>query len=171
VKLDAFPLTPNKKVDRKELPAPTLGAAKAQPKATPPAAPAIPVNLGSEADISDKIAAIWSATLGVQQIGPKDSFFDLGGHSLLAVQVHREIRARLGVQKLSITDIFRAPTLGALSKIVAQKAGAPAAATVPKTDKMPKPAMATAEATHAPDDPLQDAMARRREMRERRRNR
>ncbi|MFA8441783.1 MupA/Atu3671 family FMN-dependent luciferase-like monooxygenase [Yoonia sp.] len=173
VRLDAFPLTPNKKVDRKALPAPMLGQAVSSPVAVKaPVAQATAVDLGSEADISDRIAAIWSATLGVPQIGAKDSFFDLGGHSLLAVQVHREIRSSMGVQKLSITDIFRAPTLGALAKIVAQKAGAPAA---PKpaheTPKVPAPAIPAPEQAKPSSDPLQDAMARRREMRERRRNR
>lgn len=166
VTLDAFPLTPNKKVDRKALPAPIRGRSPHAPAASPPPqTPATPVNLGSETEISDKIAAIWSAMLGVPQIGPKDSFFDLGGHSLLAVQAHREIRATMGVQKLSITDIFRAPTLGALAKIVAQKAGANAAPAKPATD------MPTPPAAEPTGDPLQDAMARRREMRERRRNR
>jgi hypothetical protein len=105
----------------------------------------------------------------VPQIGAKDSFFDLGGHSLLAVQVHREIRASMGVQKLSITDIFRAPTLGALAKIVAQKVGAKPAPPQPAAET-PPPAVAPA-AAQPTGDPLQDAMARRREMRERRRNR
>ncbi len=175
VTLDAFPLTPNKKVDRKALPAPALGQPAPAAAPTPSPAAATPLNLGSEAEISDRIAAIWSATLGVPQIGPKDSFFDLGGHSLLAVQVHREIRGRMGVQRLSITDIFRAPTLGALAKVVAQKVGAPAApkpAPAPTTaPKTPEPAVATSAQTQPSGDPLQDAMARRREMRERRRNR
>ncbi|MFT7136669.1 MAG: natural product biosynthesis luciferase-like monooxygenase protein, partial [Akkermansiaceae bacterium] len=166
VTLDAFPLTPNKKVDRNALPAPTRGQAKPTATVTPKT-PATPVDLGSEADITDKIAAIWSAMLGVPQIGPKDSFFDLGGHSLLAVQAHREIRATTGVQTLSITDIFRAPTLAALAKIVAQKAGAK------PTSETPAPAASPVAAPSAPasGDTLQDAMARRREMRERRRDR
>ena len=165
VTLDAFPLTPNKKVDRNALPKPARSQAK--PAAVAPTTPATPVDLGSEADISDKIAAIWSAMLGVPQIGPKDSFFDLGGHSLLAVQAHREIRATMGVQTLSITDIFRAPTLAALAKIVAQKAGAK------PTSQTPAPAASPVAAPAAPasGDTLQDAMARRREMRERRRDR
>ncbi|MCK0093987.1 LLM class flavin-dependent oxidoreductase [Yoonia sp. F2084L] len=178
VTLDAFPLTPNKKVDRKALPAPVLGqAAPVVVQTVKPEVAAAPVNLGSEAEISDRIAAIWSAMLGVPQIGPKDSFFDLGGHSLLAVQAHREIRSTMGVQKLSITDIFRAPTLGALAKIVAQKAGGDAApAKSPEPVPAPKPATpapvaVVAEAASPAGDPLQDAMARRREMRERRRNR
>ncbi len=172
VTLDAFPLTPNKKVDRRALPAPVLGQA-AVPADAATAAPATaaqtaPVDLGSESEISERIAAIWSAMLGVPQIGPKDSFFDLGGHSLLAVQAHREIRSTMGVQKLSITDIFRAPTLGALSKIVADKSGV---SSRPAPPAAPKATVEPAVAAAGSGDTLQDAMARRREMRERRRNR
>ena len=101
VTLATFPLTPNKKVDRKALPPPgTIQPAVAAPTIT-----------GSQA----AIAAIWSRLLGVSQIGPRDSFFDLGGHSLLAVQAHREIRDRLNAPTLSITDIFRFPTLATLA--------------------------------------------------------
>jgi natural product biosynthesis luciferase-like monooxygenase protein len=103
VRLDSFPLTPNKKLDRKALPAPPQRTAA-------PVAAVMPVT-GSQA----RIAAIWSRILGVDAITAQDSFFDLGGHSLLAVQAHREIRDALGASKLSITDIFRLPTLRALS--------------------------------------------------------
>ena len=48
------------------------------------------------------------------EIRPGDSFFDLGGHSLLAVRAHREIREKLKLPKLSITDIFRFPTVRTL---------------------------------------------------------
>ncbi|MES2143158.1 MAG: MupA/Atu3671 family FMN-dependent luciferase-like monooxygenase, partial [Pseudomonadota bacterium] len=106
VTLDRFPLTPNRKVDRKALPVPTLRRAENVAEAS--AAPAV----GVEAEI----AAIWSRVLGVPKIGRRDNFFALGGHSLLAVQVHREIRDALGAKKLSITDIFRFPTLGALAE-------------------------------------------------------
>jgi hypothetical protein len=100
-------------------------------------------------------------------VSPKDSFFDLGGHSLLAVQAHREIRAELGVAKLSITDIFRAPTLGALSAIVAKKAGIGSKPTAPAP--MPAAAPQAAQAAPAGGESRGDAMARRREMRAARR--
>ncbi len=120
VRLDAFPLTPNRKVDRKALPAP-------ETRATTPAS--APETTTAANGTEQAIAAIWSRILGVAPIGPKDSFFDLGGHSLLAVQAHREIRAQLGVERLGITDIFRCPRLGTLAARVAELRGdAPAAA-------------------------------------------
>ena len=137
ITLSAFPLTPNKKVDRNALPPP----GHAQPVVAT-------VVIGSQA----AIAVIWSRILGVAQIGPRDSFFDLGGHSLLAVQAHREIRDSLGVPGLSITDIFRYPTLAALAAKL-DEGKAPPSAVEPADDR-------AAART--------DAMSRRRDMRARR---
>jgi len=105
VTLDALPLTPNKKLDRAALPDPTN-----RPRAANGPVSAVP-GPGIEATIAD----IWSSILGVTGIRANDSFFELGGHSLLAVQAHRAIREKLNLPKLSITDIFRFPTLGALA--------------------------------------------------------
>ena len=105
VTIDEFPLTPNRKVDRKALPAPTQATQRERTE----------VFVAPENEIEQKIAAIWSRILGVPQIGAKDSFFALGGHSLLAVQAHREIKQALNTTRLSITDIFRFPTLAALA--------------------------------------------------------
>ena len=115
VTLDSFPLTPNKKIDRKALPAPAPRTAAAQP-----ATAAVPATGGTTVQ---QVAAIWSRILGIPGIGARDNFFDLGGHSLLAVQAHREIRTQLAVPQLSITDIFRFPTLSALSAIIDEKSG------------------------------------------------
>jgi hypothetical protein len=104
--------------------------------------------------------------LGVPQPGPRDNFFDLGGHSLLAVQVHRDLRAELGVAGLAITDIFRFPTLGALAGRVEELSGghlaAPAAPAPTEADSKPEPAN-DRQAQRA------RAMERRRAMRARRR--
>ena len=52
--------------------------------------------------------------LGLSEVGTRDNFFELGGHSLLAVQAHREIVEATGA-KLTVTDIFRFPTIAALA--------------------------------------------------------
>ncbi|MCG8591238.1 MAG: LLM class flavin-dependent oxidoreductase [Proteobacteria bacterium] len=104
VPLARFPLTPNAKVDRKALPAPEA----AQPRRTvkPP-----------ENELQESIAAVWRDALGVDEVGLDDNFFDLGGHSLLAVRVHRTLRERLD-RPLSITDLFRLPTIRALGEFL-----------------------------------------------------
>lgn len=116
VMLEAFPLTPNKKIDRKALPDPKLSAAS---RSQVSAVAAAPLSAGVQAEI----AKIWSRILGVEGIGAQDNFFALGGHSLLAVQSHRDIRATLDINKLSITDIFRFPTLAGLASHIEDLAG------------------------------------------------
>ena len=105
VELDEFPLTPNRKIDRKALPIPTNKKATVQDASS--SAP--------ENQTEKQIAEIWKRVLGVTGVGAKDNFFDLGGHSLLAVQAHRDIRDAFGSSRLSITDIFRFPTLATLA--------------------------------------------------------
>ncbi|WP_298857711.1 MupA/Atu3671 family FMN-dependent luciferase-like monooxygenase [uncultured Sulfitobacter sp.] len=107
VEVANMPLTPNKKIDRKALPAPAPKTGAVVDDAGAEIAP--------EGGTQAAIAAVWSAILGVSNIRPTDNFFALGGHSLLAVQAHRDIKAALGVDKLGITDIFRFPTLEGLA--------------------------------------------------------
>jgi len=99
-----FPLTPNKKIDRKALPAPRV---KTEPSQTSVAAVQ-----GSH--VARIVADVWADVLGVRNVGLRDNFFDLGGHSLLAVQAHRDLRRAIDGSTLSITDIFRFPVFGDL---------------------------------------------------------
>ncbi len=105
--LDALPLTPNHKIDRKALPRPGDVATAVTP--------AVPPRDGLEA----QIAAVWREVLGTPAVGVDDNFFDVGGHSLLAVQVHRRLQAVVG-PRLSLTDLFRFPTIRALARHLAQ---------------------------------------------------
>lgn len=116
--LAAFPLTPNRKVDRKALPAPhqRLMAAAAAPEpevASPAVVQAVP-SAGADPTLGAEVTKIWARVLGLAKVAPKDNFFALGGHSLLAVQLHREIREAVPGARVSITDIFRFPVLEAL---------------------------------------------------------
>jgi catechol 2,3-dioxygenase-like lactoylglutathione lyase family enzyme len=151
VALESFPLTPNRKVDRKALPAP-----EARARSTAPEAAAAPV----EDSVEAAIARVWQRVLGVERVGRSDNFFTLGGHSLLAVQAHRELKAALGSDRIAITDIFRFPVLSALAEHLGRIAApAPAAAPEPPAAAAPQeggPAVLTRS----------DAMARRRAMRE-----
>jgi natural product biosynthesis luciferase-like monooxygenase protein len=160
VRMDQFPLTPNKKIDRNALPAPETRRID-----TAPTAPLTDT-------IQQQVAAIWSEVLGVDHIGPRDNFFDLGGHSLLAVQAHREIRSRLGATSLGITDIFRFPVLEALCQKVA--AATPDGSQPPSTTAKVERSgdfshLETASQNqHSPQQTRADAMSRRKEMRARR---
>lgn len=106
--LEAFPLTPNGKIDRKALPAPD----GARPRLE--ASYLVPRNALEQA-----IATIWQDVLGVATVGVFDNFFDLGGHSLLLVKAHARLRD-VAPRKLSILDLFRYPTIDALAKFISQ---------------------------------------------------
>jgi natural product biosynthesis luciferase-like monooxygenase protein len=104
VVLDEFPHTPNGKIDRKALPAPDAVAVTA-----PTAEFVAPTS-----DLESQIADVWKDVLKLASVGTRDNFFDLGGHSLLAVQAHRRLKDALQ-RDLSITDIFRFPTIQSLA--------------------------------------------------------
>ena len=160
VTLKDFPLTPNKKVDRKALPHPEETRKITTPKVEA-AVPAAPVAAGG--DIAKLVADVWAEVLGVREVVATDNFFDLGGHSLLAVQAHREIRARAGAATLSITDVFRFPTLNALAGRVQELTGTPKPADAPEA----KDSEAVAELAQS----RSETMSKRRAMRARRRTR
>ncbi len=160
VTLKDFPLTPNKKVDRKALPRPEETRKITTPKVET-TAPAAPVAAGG--DIAKLVADVWAEVLGVREVVATDNFFDLGGHSLLAVQAHREIRARSGAAKLSITDVFRFPTLNTLAGRVQELTGTPKPADAP--------AAKAAEEVSEQAQSRAETMSKRRAMRARRRTR
>ncbi|TDB49066.1 non-ribosomal peptide synthetase [Photorhabdus khanii] len=102
VRLDAFPLTPNGKLDRRALPVPGEEAFARQIYAAP------------QGKMETALAAIWHDLLGVEQISRYDSFFALGGHSLLAVRMVERLR-NLGLT-LAIRDLFQSPVLAELAQ-------------------------------------------------------
>jgi amino acid adenylation domain-containing protein/FkbM family methyltransferase len=116
VLLDALPLTPSGKVDRRALPEPE----RARAGATAPYAP--PRTAAEEA-----LTALWAEVLGVERVGVADSFFELGGHSLLATRLLARVRDRFGVD-LPLRGLFEAPTVAGMAARLDQGRGAQAAA-------------------------------------------
>ena len=107
--LEAIPLNPSGKVDRKALPEPEgLGdTAYTAPRDR----------------MQEKLVAIWSEVLGIEaaRIGIDTNFFDLGGHSLKATVLALKIHKALSV-KISLAKIFRAPTIRKLAQILKEAA-------------------------------------------------
>src|SRR5205823_5628895 len=102
VVLDAFPLSPNGKIDRKSLPVPEYVGQTEQ---------YVPPRNSTE----EQLAAIWAKVLRLEKVGAHDEFFALGGHSLLATQVVSRVRQSFGVE-LPLRALFEAPTVAQLAK-------------------------------------------------------
>ncbi len=105
IQMDAFPLTPNGKIDRKALPEPE-GSTNSGVKYI------APVN-----DIQKTLVEIWEEVLGIERIGILDDFFELGGHSLKATRVVSRISKDLEVN-ISLNVFFEKPTIESLSQVI-----------------------------------------------------
>ncbi|MGZ4032707.1 MAG: condensation domain-containing protein, partial [Tumebacillaceae bacterium] len=105
--LDALPLNPNGKVDRRALPIPDLSQMERSEYIAPRTA------------AEETVATIWADVLGVAQVSVDDNFFSLGGHSLLATQVISRLNNAFGVQ-IPLRHLFEAPTVADLAAVIEQ---------------------------------------------------
>jgi len=115
--MKSFPLTSNGKVDRKALPPPQTSRPDLHQDYVEP---------GSDAE--KVIAAIWREVLRVEKVGLNDNFFDLGGDSMLMLQVFSKLKGEFG-KELTMVDLFQAPTISSLVKLLAGDEPEPPAAT------------------------------------------
>jgi amino acid adenylation domain-containing protein len=99
ITLDALPLMPSGKIDRRALPAPTQTRSEAQADFIAPRTP-----------VEQQLAAIWAQVLDVTPVGVHDNFLELGGHSLLAAQVLSRVRDAFHVE-IPLDVFFAAPTV------------------------------------------------------------
>ncbi len=111
--LDAIPMLPSGKADRKALPEPT--------------SPRIAVRTGDyvepATDLERGIGSMWEAVFGQERISvTADFFLDLGGHSMFAARVVSRLRERPEFRRLSIADLYGNPTIRSLAAFVEQSA-------------------------------------------------
>jgi amino acid adenylation domain-containing protein len=104
--LDKFPLTPNRKVDRKTLPAPTASTTTRSANYVPP-----------RTNLEKQVAAIWELLLDNQNVGVTENFFDLGGHSLLVIRLQARLRQQFGWEP-SLIELFQFPTVASIAKLI-----------------------------------------------------
>ncbi len=100
--LEALPMNPNGKVDRKRLPEPSFESRSA---------------VRPRNEMEKLLASLWERVLRVEGVGPDDDFFELGGHSLLAVKLVQAIRDTFG-QELELGELVNAPTLVAQTRLL-----------------------------------------------------
>ena len=108
VRLQALPLTPSGKVDRKALPAPVVTATSGGTYVAP------------RTPTETMVAGLWEKVLGLARIGVDDDFFTLGGHSLLVAQVLSRLNREHGIV-LPFRSVFEAPTVAGFATLVDER--------------------------------------------------
>jgi thioesterase domain-containing protein/acyl carrier protein len=104
--LDALPLLPNGKVNRKALPSPDRSHLNLTDGYIP-----------ARDSYEFRLAQIWQNILNVHPIGMADNFFELGGHSLLAVQLMSRIQKQFG-KTLPLSTLLQSPTIERLAVVL-----------------------------------------------------
>jgi len=104
--MEALPLSPNGKLDRRALEA--VEAETAAASHTPP-----------RDAVEKKLEKIWTDILspGLSRFGIDSNFFDLGGHSLKATALAAKIHKEFSV-KIPLEEVFCAPTIRELSEYI-----------------------------------------------------
>jgi len=109
VTLEALPMTPNGKIDRRALMELPLNLA-----------PQLKENyVAPQSAAENVVAGIWEQTLGIEQVGVVDNFFDLGGNSLSAIRIIVRLREIFQVD-LPLRGLFEAPTVAGVVDLTAQ---------------------------------------------------
>ncbi|EFQ97955.1 L-aminoadipate-semialdehyde dehydrogenase large subunit [Nannizzia gypsea CBS 118893] len=101
VRMDALPLSPNEKVNRKALPNP-LEAIQSQASKQP------------TSELEQQLLAIWSDILGHDRFGIEDNFFNLGGDSVRIIRM-QAILERLLHRPIPTPKLFEHYTIKALA--------------------------------------------------------
>ncbi len=111
--LEALPLSPNGKVDRKALAGMAPDREIAAAAGAGFVAPRTPVE--------ETLAAIWRGVLGLERVGVEDNFFQLGGDSILSIQVIA--RAYEAGIRFTPNQLFHNQTIARLASLVEAQAG------------------------------------------------
>jgi amino acid adenylation domain-containing protein len=118
IMMEALPLTPSGKVDRRALPGPDATLAEPLETFVPP-----------RNTLEFQLAQVWEEVLMVQPIGVTDNFFELGGHSLSAVHMMARIRQLFGCD-LPLNTLFQGGTIEMLAALLRQRADSLSASTL-----------------------------------------
>jgi amino acid adenylation domain-containing protein len=123
--LDAIPLTPNGKVDRRSLPAPDQHEAASEA-----------VRSGITNPVEEIVANVWAKVLGLERVGAHENFFEVGGNSLLATQAVSRLRAAFQTE-LPLRKLFESPTVAALAEFIRNERGTVTGLQAPPIEKSP----------------------------------
>ena len=108
VELDALPLAPNRKVNRRALPEPSRSRPELEE-----------IYLAPRTPMEERLSKIWAQVLNLDQVGITDNFFELGGDSLLATQIISRVIKTFRV-KVLLRSLFKAPTVVEMAVVIIQ---------------------------------------------------
>ena len=103
LRLERMPLTPNGKLDRKNLPKPDVSQLQQ-------------LYVAPQSVLEQQLATIWQDVLKLERVGLSDNFFELGGDSIISIQVVS--RARQAGLRFTPKDLFQHQTIQALAAVV-----------------------------------------------------
>jgi amino acid adenylation domain-containing protein len=107
--LQDFPLTPNGKIDKKNLPIPEYKRSKS-----------VAEMKKARTKLEKDITEIWREYLNINDISIDDDFFELGGHSLLAISISSEIAKKYSIS-FGLPDIYKSPSVIGISECISNK--------------------------------------------------
>ncbi|HEX8650761.1 MAG TPA: amino acid adenylation domain-containing protein [Pyrinomonadaceae bacterium] len=108
VTLPELPLTSNGKVNRQALPVPAhVGRQQGG------------IYVAPRNPTEEMLATIWRETLGLEQVGVHDNFFEVGGDSLLAIRIATQVRQTFQIE-LPLRDFVVSPTIAELSALIVE---------------------------------------------------
>ncbi|MCI0489790.1 MAG: amino acid adenylation domain-containing protein, partial [Blastocatellia bacterium] len=106
VVLEAMPLSPNGKIDRRALPEPDDKDSDGDSHSTMLRSPT-----------EEILSGIWADVLELDRVGVNDNFFELGGHSLLGTQIISRVRSAFQIE-LPMRTLFEAPQVAAQARVI-----------------------------------------------------
>jgi amino acid adenylation domain-containing protein/non-ribosomal peptide synthase protein (TIGR01720 family) len=121
VTLDALPLSPNGKLDRRSLPAPSEVDRAGR-------------GVAPRNETERRLAAIWAEVLRHERVGVEDDFFDLGGDSILSFRLLSRVQASFGVE-VPPRALFEARTIAGLSALLPTEPAKPVDKSIGSVDR------------------------------------
>ncbi|MEM9292774.1 MAG: amino acid adenylation domain-containing protein [Acidobacteriota bacterium] len=117
--LEALPLTAHGKVDRRNLPAPSL------PASAQPSSPGRELDAAKGADggVQARVAALWRELLRIPEVPVDEDFFAIGGHSLMVTQLLSRLQEAFAVE-IPLRTLFDHPTVAGQARWLSRRLAA-----------------------------------------------
>jgi acyl carrier protein len=78
----------------------------------------------SQTTLQEVLATVWAGSLGIEQVGIEDDFFELGGASVVATQIVSRLREMFQME-LPAVLLFETPTIEKLARYMIENEARP----------------------------------------------